>query len=68
MANYPDDEEYEAIHDEAPDKNRDAHVYDYDGYQPADSLVGASSEKGHQGQNAEDVFLPIGQGSAENGF
>jgi hypothetical protein len=41
MANYSNDEENEAIHYEAPDKNWDAHVYDYDGHQPADSLVGA---------------------------
>jgi hypothetical protein len=68
MANYPDDEEYEAIHYEAPDENRDPHVHDYYGYKPAYALVSARCKQGHQGQNAENVFLPIGQGSTEKGF
>ena len=68
MANYPDDEEYESIDYEAPDENRDANIHDYYGDEPTYALVGTCCEKGQQGQNAEDVFLPIGQGSAENGF
>ncbi len=49
IANYPNDQEYEAIHYEAPDENRDANIHDYYGYKPTYSLVGAGSEKGQQG-------------------
>jgi hypothetical protein len=63
MANYPDDKERETIYYEAPDENRDANINDYYGHEPAKPLVGARCKKGHKGQNAQDVLLPIGQES-----
>jgi len=35
VANYPDDKECETIYYEAPDENRDAHVHDNYGHEPA---------------------------------
>jgi len=67
VANYPDDNERETIYYEAPDENRDANIHDNNGHKPAQPLVSARCKKGHKGQNAEDVLLPIGQESTENG-
>ena len=68
ISNNPDDKEHETINNEAPDENRDAHVYGDYCDEPAQSLVGARREKGHQGQNAQHVLLPVGQESTEKGF
>jgi len=52
ISNNPDDKEHETINNQAPDENRDAHVYGDYCEEPAQSLVGAPCEQGHQGQNA----------------
>jgi len=68
MAYYSDDEEYETIHYKAPDQDRDANVYHDNRGEPAYALVGARREKRHQGENPDDILLPIGQESTVNGF
>ena len=61
MPDYPYHHERKPLHYKAPDQNWNSNVDDYDGYEPAQTIVGPGREERKKRENTYDVLLPEGQ-------